>query len=75
GALLEEQGDQAGALAAYREAVGVAPDNADAHFTLAFALSRAGQNAAAIEAFEAGLAIDPGRESARQALDALRQEP
>lgn len=74
GALLEEQGDQAGALAAYREAVAVAPDNADTHFTLAFALRRAGQSAEAINAFEAGLAIDPGRESARQALDALRAE-
>lgn len=75
GALLEEQGDQAGALAAYREAVRVAPDNADTHFTLAFALRRAGQSAEAISAFEAGLAIDPSRESARQALDALRDRP
>ncbi len=74
GALLEEQGDQAGALAAYREAVAVAPDNADTHFTLAFALRRAGESAEAIDAFEAGLAIDPNRESARQALDALRAE-
>jgi tetratricopeptide (TPR) repeat protein/4-amino-4-deoxy-L-arabinose transferase-like glycosyltransferase len=74
GALLEEQGDQAGALAAYREAVAVAPDNADTHFTLAFALRRAGQSAEAINAFEAGLAIDPSRDSARQALEALQAE-
>ncbi len=72
GALLEEQGDQAGALAAYRESVRIAPDNADTHFTLAYALRRAGLAAEAISAFEAGLAIEPDRESARQALDALR---
>ena len=71
GALLEEQGALEGALAAYREAVRVAPDNPDTHFTLAYALSRAGQRAEAIAAFEAGLALDPGRSAARQTLEEI----
>jgi tetratricopeptide (TPR) repeat protein len=71
GALLEAQGYVEPALAAYRAAVDAAPGNADAHFALAYALRRAGLAAEAISAFEAGLAIEPDRESARQALDAL----
>lgn len=72
GALLEDMGDVEGALAAYREAVRVAPDNADLHFTLAYALRRAGQRDQAIAAFEAGLALEPGRSAAQQALDELK---
>ncbi len=72
GTLLEEQGDQAGALAAFGEAVNVAPDNANTHFTLAYALRRAGRIQEAIAAFEAGLALDPNRSAAQQALDDLR---
>ncbi|HSN75889.1 MAG TPA: tetratricopeptide repeat protein [Anaerolineae bacterium] len=72
GALLEDLGDWEGALAAYREAVRAAPDNADTHFTLAYALRRAGQRDEAIAAFEAGLELDPGRDSASQALEILK---
>ena len=71
GILLEEQGDLAGAITAYQAAVRIAPDNADAHFTLAYAYRRSGQLEQAVAAFEAGLALDPSRESARQALDEL----
>jgi len=71
GALLEEQGHVEGALAAYREAMRIAPDNPDTHFTLAYALHRAGRRAEAIAAFEAGLALDPGRSAARQALEEI----
>jgi|GEM_PF-2656071 len=71
GALLEEQGAMEGALAAYREAVRIAPDNPDTHFTLGYALRRAGQRGEAIAAFEAGLALDPGRSAARQALEEI----
>jgi len=74
GALLEDRGDWEGALAAYREAVRAAPDNADTHFTLAYALRRAGQTTEAIAAFEAGLQRDPTRDSARQALDELQAQ-
>jgi tetratricopeptide (TPR) repeat protein len=71
GALLEEQGHVEGALAAYREAVRIAPDNPDTHFTLAYALQRAGQRAEAVAAFQAGLALDPGRSAARQTLEEI----
>jgi tetratricopeptide (TPR) repeat protein len=72
GALLEERGDLEGALAAYREAVRIAPDNANTHFTLAYALRRAGLRDEAIAAFEAGLELDPARDGASQALEALK---
>ncbi len=72
GALLEERGDLEGALSAYREAVRIAPDNANTHFTLAYALRRAGQRDEAIAAFEAGLELDPSRDSASQVLEALK---
>jgi tetratricopeptide (TPR) repeat protein len=71
GAILEEQAAGAAALAAYRTAVGVAPDSADARFTLAYALARAGQRGEALAAFEAGLALDPSRSGERQALEAI----
>jgi len=54
--------------------VQAAPDNADTHFTLAYALRRAGQTTEAIAAFEAGLQRDPTRDSARQALDELQAQ-
>ena len=72
GELLEQQDDVDGALAAFRTAVEVAPENADVKFTLAYALRRAGLNEEAIAAFEAGLALDPNRQAAQEALDALR---
>lgn len=72
GELLEKRGDQPAALAAYQAAVKAAPGNADAHFSLAFAYRRAGQVDEAIAELEAGLALDPGRETARQALDELK---
>ena len=72
GELLEQQQDVAAALDAFRAAVEVAPANADVQFTLAFALRRAGLVDEAITAFEAGLALDPNRQTALEALDALR---
>ena len=75
GTLLEETGDLAGAIVAYQAAVAIAPDNADAHLTLAYAYRRDGQRDLAITEFQAGLALDPARDSARQALEGLQAEP
>ena len=72
GELLEQQQDMDAALDAFRTAAEIAPENADVQFTLAYALRRAGLTDEAIAAFEAGLALDPGRQAAQDALDALR---
>ncbi len=72
GMLLEEQGELAYAIEAYQSAVRIAPESADAHFTLAYAYRRAEQRDLAIAEFEAGLQLDPSRDSAREALEALQ---
>ena len=72
GELLEQRGEIDAALDALRAAAAVAPENADVQFTLAYALQRAGLTDEAIAAFEAGLALDPNRQAAQEALDALR---
>ena len=74
GMLLEERGDLANAITAYQSAVRIAPDNADAHFTLAYAYHRTGQRDQAIAEFEAGLQLDPARDGARQTLESLQAE-
>jgi hypothetical protein len=43
-------------------------------FTLAYALRRAGAIPDAITTFEAGLALDPDRQGAREALAELRSQ-
>lgn len=71
GELLEQRQEMAAALDAFRAAAAAAPQNADVQFTLASALRRAGLTEEAIAAFEAGLALDPDRSEARQALEEL----
>ncbi|MBE2235195.1 MAG: glycosyltransferase family 39 protein [Anaerolinea sp.] len=71
GALLEEQGATEAALTAYRAAVSRAPQSADAHLVLAYALARAGRGPEALAAFEDALALDPTRSEEQPALQAL----
>ena len=51
--------DVGGAIAKFREAVGLAPDNAQAHFQLALALRRAGRLAEARAEFAAAQRLAP----------------
>jgi Tfp pilus assembly protein PilF len=59
------------ALTAFARVVELAPDDPFAHFNLAVARRRAGDRAGARSAFERALALEPGLEPARAALDEL----
>ncbi len=59
GYLREQAGDVEGAIASYREAIGLAPRFALAHFNLGVAERRRGNLEAAGAAFRQALAIDP----------------
>ncbi len=72
GELLDASNQTEAALAAYRAAVAAAPGNADAVFTLASVYRKRGLISEAIAAYEAGLTLDPARDAARGALEALR---
>lgn len=72
GELLDELGEADAALAAYQAAVQAAPNSADAVLTLASVYRKRGMIPEAIAAYETGLQLDPAREAARTALDALR---
>ena len=74
GELLEQKGDLKAALPAYEAAVLAAPDNANLHFTLAFAYRRADMKDKAIAEFEAGLKLDPNRQAAQEALQELQAD-
>ena len=72
GEILDELGQADQALVAYQAAVTAAPDSADALFTLGSAYRRRDRTQEAIDAFQAGLAIDPNREGPRRALTELQ---
>jgi predicted TPR repeat methyltransferase len=58
-------GDDAGATAAVARALELNPRYVDAHVTQGNLHQRAGQNAAAIAAWQRALALDPGHKLAR----------
>jgi Tfp pilus assembly protein PilF len=65
-------GHAAEAIAEYRAALRLQPDNADAHYNLGMALAQQpGQHAAALAELEAALRLDHSPQS-RQALEWLR---
>jgi tetratricopeptide (TPR) repeat protein len=68
GEILDELGEQDQALNAYLAAVQAAPGSADAWFTLASVYRKRDLTQEAIEALQAGLAIDPNRDGPRRAL-------
>ena len=70
--LLAKDGKTDAALQDYRTATQVAPDNPDIHFAVANAYLRAGQREAAIAELEAGLKLDPSRQTAQKALQELQ---
>lgn len=72
GEILDELERSEEALRAYQAAVRAAPANADAHFTLASAYRARDMIDEAIRELEAGLAIDPERSAARNALERLK---
>lgn len=51
--------DVAGAIAAYKEAIRERPDYAPAHYNLALALQKAGDNASAQAQFAEAKRLDP----------------
>ena len=69
--LLAKAGKTEAALQDYRTAAQAAPDNPDIHFAVANAYLRAGQREAAIAELEAGLKLDPSRQTAKKALQEL----
>jgi len=56
---LAESGDHADAIAAYREAIGLAPDRPDAHYEMGLLHHRLGQVAVAIACFERAAELAP----------------
>jgi tetratricopeptide (TPR) repeat protein len=59
GNLLEARGDQAGAMASYRRALGLVPAYADAHYNLGRALAAAGRLDEAVANYEDALRFRP----------------
>jgi len=59
GKRLLNAGDLDGAIAQFRNAIKLAPSYAEAHYQLALALSRKGEQAAAAEEFHQAAALDP----------------
>lgn len=77
GTALMEQGDVAGAVAAFRRAVAADPDDAGAHNKLALALQESGEDAEAMSEFRRGLDLarhDHQREAAWLGLGILLGE-
>jgi choline-sulfatase len=62
------QGDYGRAVALYREAVAIAPQDRDARYNLAVTLQEAGHAEEALEALTAAIRLDPGRPEAHNAL-------
>jgi Flp pilus assembly protein TadD len=54
-----KQGDRAGAIEKFREAIQLAPDNYDAHYALGLALAERGDYAAAQRAFDEARRLAP----------------
>jgi tetratricopeptide (TPR) repeat protein len=75
--LLLALGEPAEAVAVLQQAVGLAPEDAEARLGLAQALAATGRGAEAAAAFEAALRLDPhvldGRPAARAAHEAARR--
>ncbi|MEE4330036.1 MAG: tetratricopeptide repeat protein, partial [Wenzhouxiangella sp.] len=68
GEVTARMGDLDEARAAFRRLLDLTPDSADAHFYLGQVEELRGEPAAALEAYEAALALDPGNEAAREAI-------
>src|SRR5207253_2674323 len=68
GYLLQDQGDNQGALAAYREAVRLKPDYADAFLNMGILLSEMGELEQALAAYREALRHDPRHPEALAAL-------
>jgi tetratricopeptide (TPR) repeat protein len=74
GAASFNQGDIAGAVEAFQDAVRLQPDSADAHYTLGLALSRTpGRTDDAVAQYREALRLAPGDSAAQGALDAALQ--
>lgn len=69
---LGQQGRRLDALACFRQALTLNPNDADAHYNLAMALAGQGQWAEAIRHLERVLELDPDDAEARAALGAAR---
>ncbi len=75
GSVLLRQGDFAGAVDAFRQAVRSDPGNANGHCQLGVALYNLGLVVEAVEAYREALRLDPNHVRARRGLDgALAQE-
>lgn len=72
-AVLDAQGDLAGAMAEAGAAVSLSPNDPQAHLALARLLARAGQADRAADQFNAALQLDPNSQGARNGLAALRR--
>jgi tetratricopeptide (TPR) repeat protein len=66
--LLDAIGDVAGALAAYRRTLALAPDEVDAHVGLGVLLHEHGETAAAIDEYRRALELEPDRAYIRDTL-------
>jgi len=64
GTRLYEENDLAGAIAAFRRAVALDPDNASYHTNLAVALDEDEQDADALAAYERAIELDPRQTTA-----------
>ena len=71
GVLCEQEGDPAGAAAAYEKARALSPDYFAPRFNLALLREKSGDDEAAITLYEEALAIDPGHGAAGRNLAAL----
>ncbi len=70
--LLAASGNTDAALQDYKTAVAIAPANPDIRFAVANAYLRAGQREAAIAELQAGLKLDPNRQTAQKTLQELQ---
>lgn len=69
-----ENGDTAAAVSMFRNAVLLAPNQADTHFNLSLVYERTGRLEEALQEIEASLRIDPGRPDARNARAVISAE-
>jgi tetratricopeptide (TPR) repeat protein len=72
--LLLTRGNLEGAEALARAALEIAPESAQAYFTLGRVLQQAGDDAGAIQAWERSVALDPGNRAARLELGLLYED-
>jgi len=74
GAYAEDQGDAAGAMAAYERALSLRPADARSRFRLAGLYASAGRSQDAIAAYRAVLALEPSNKGARLSLAGLLEK-